>query len=161
MTSDHVCTVLLTTHWHCIQYSKTYLSRRKLWMPTTHTTCKRCITIFRLHLPTYWTKLILRITQHHTRLICRCSNPILNHGNRIYRIRPTLRTNIILTCNSNYKPSISNPICRKGNCSMRMRRICTRQRHTQTLLCTTLPNTIRDRSNIINSLTISTPNRIK
>jgi hypothetical protein len=160
MASDHVCTVLVTTHWHRIQYNRTYLSRRKLWMPTTHTTCKRCITIFRLHLPTYLTKLRLRII-HHTRLICRCSNPILNHGNRIYRIRPTLRTNIILTCNSNYKPSISNSICRKGNCSMSMTRICTRQRHTQTLLCTTLLNTIRDRSNIINSLTISAPNRIK
>jgi hypothetical protein len=120
---------------------------RKLWLTTTYTTCKRCITILRLHLPAYWTKLILRIIQLYIHVICRDSNSILNHSNNIYWIRPTVRTNTILRCNSNYKSSPSNPTRRKGNLSVSIARIRSRHCHTHTILCTALPNTICNRSN--------------
>jgi hypothetical protein len=139
--------------------SKTYLPRRKLRL-TTHFKCKRCITILRLHLPTYWTKLLLRIIQLYTHTIRGSSNSILNYSNSFYRICPTMRTNVILGCNSNYKPPISNPIRRKGNCSMILRRIRGSQWHTRTTLCTELPSTICNRSNSTNPLIISSPNRI-
>jgi hypothetical protein len=63
---------------------------------------------------------------------------IRNIRNSIYWVRPTVRANIIMRCKSNYKPSISNPICRKGNCSVSRRRIHSRQCYTHTILCTTL-----------------------
>ena len=44
---------LLPKHRHCIQQSKTYLSRSKLRMTTTNTPCKRSLIIFCLHLRIY------------------------------------------------------------------------------------------------------------
>jgi len=72
-----------------------------------------------------------------------------------------MRTNIILRCNSHHKSSISNPLCRKGSSPMGMRRVRSRQRHTYTIFCLTLPNTIRNHSNSTNPPTIPSPNRIK
>lgn len=109
-----------------IQKSKTHLSRCKLWMTTTNSTRKWSLIILHLHLPAHRTRYILWILQLHTHMICGCSNPIPNHSNSICRVCPTLGANIILRCNSNYKPPFSNPICRKGSSPMGMRRICSR-----------------------------------
>lgn len=103
---------LLPKYRNSIQKSKTYLPRRKLWMTATNTTCKRSLIILRVHLPTYRTGYILWIIQLHTYMISRCSNSIPNYSNSIYRICSTLRTNIILRCDSNYKLALSNPIRR-------------------------------------------------
>jgi len=152
---------LLPKHRHRLQKSKTYLPRRKLRLTPTNTTRQRSIPILRLHLPTYRTKHILWIIQLHTHMVCRSSNPIPNHSNSVYRLRTTMRTNIILRCNSNYKPTISHPLCRKGGSPMSMRGICSRQCHTHAILRPTLPNTIRNRSNSLNPSTFPSPNRIK
>jgi hypothetical protein len=104
---------LLTKHRRRIRYSKTHLSRRKLWMTTTNTPRKRSLSILRMHLPAHCTKRILRIIQLHAYTISRCSSPIPNYSNSLFRIRTTMRTNIILRGNQNYKPIISNPLCRK------------------------------------------------
>jgi hypothetical protein len=130
-------------------------------MTITNTTRKRRLTIFHLYLPTHRTEPILWILQLHAHLIHRSSNPILNNSNSIHRIRTTLRTNIILRCNSNYKPPISNSLCRERSRTMSMRWVRSRQRHINTILRTTLLNTIRDRSNGSNPPTIPSPNRIK
>ena len=130
-------------------------------MTTTNTPRKRNLTVLRLHLPTHWTKHILRIIQLHTYVVRRSSNPIPDHSNSIYRLCSTMGTIIILRCDCNYKSSISIPIRKKGSCPMSMRRIRSRQCHTYTILCTTLPNSICDRSNSTNSSTIPTPNGIK
>jgi hypothetical protein len=87
---------LLPKHQHCLQQSKAYLLRHELWLTTTQPTCKRCITILRLHLPTYWAKPIFRIIQLYTHMIRGGSNPILNHSNSIYRIR---YDDIFINCN--------------------------------------------------------------
>ena len=109
----------------------------------------------------YLNHLVLRIIQLYKNMVRRGSNSILNHSNIIYRICPTMRTNIILRCNCNYKPIISNSIYRKRKCSMNMRGICSRQRYPHTILCTTLSNTICNCSNSIDSSSIPSPNRIK
>ena len=96
---------LLPKHRHCIHNIKTHLSRRKLRIATTNTPCKRSLIIFRLHLFTHRAKLILRIIQLRTHIVSRGSNLILNHSNSIHSICITVRTNIILRCNCNYKPS--------------------------------------------------------
>lgn len=137
------------------------MPRRKLRMTITNTTRKRSLTILRLHLPTYRARYILRVIQLHTHMISRRSNSIPNYSNSIYRVCTTLRANIILRCNSNYKSTLSNPICRKGSCSMSMRRFCSRQRHTYTILRPSLPTTLRYCCNSNNPPSISTPNRIK
>ena len=96
------------------------MSRRKLRMTTTNAPCKWSLTIFCLHLLTHRAKPILWIIQLHTHMIRRRSNSIPNYSNSIYRICPTMRTNSILRCNRNYKPSISISICGKGSSSMSM-----------------------------------------
>jgi ubiquinol-cytochrome c reductase cytochrome b subunit len=50
---------------------KTYLPIPKLWMTTTYATCKRCIALLRLYLPTYRKKPILRIIQLYAHMIYR------------------------------------------------------------------------------------------
>jgi len=113
---------LLPKYRNYIQETKTYFPRRKQRMTTTNTPRKRSLTILRLHLPTHWTKYTLRIIQLHTYVVRRSGNPIPDHSSSIYKICSTVGTNIILRCNCNYKSSVSNPIRRKGNCSMSMRR---------------------------------------
>ena len=130
-------------------------------MTPTNTPRKRGITILHLNLSTHWTKYILRIIQLYTHMVCRGSNSILNYNNSIYRICLIMRTDIILRSNCNYKPIIINPLYRKRNCSMSMRRVRSRQRHPYTIIFTTLPNTICNRSNSIDPPSIPTPNRIK
>jgi hypothetical protein len=71
------------------------------------------------------------------------TNFLRNNGNSLPGLCPTMRTNIILRSNSYYKLIISSPICRNGSSTMSMRRFCSRQCNTITLLCTTLFNTIR------------------
>ncbi|GFG29950.1 hypothetical protein Cfor_05466, partial [Coptotermes formosanus] len=94
-------------------------------------------------------------------MISRSSNPIPNNSNSIHRICTSMRTNIILRNNCNHKPTISNPIRRKGNSSMSMGWICCRQRNINTILRIPLPNTIRNRSSNHSPPTIPTPNRIQ
>jgi hypothetical protein len=117
---------LLSKHRHRFQKSKTHLSRRKLRLTTTNLTRKWGLPILCLYLPTHRTKHILWILQLHTHLICRSSNPILNYSNSVYRIRPTMRTNIVLRSNSNYKPTIRHSLRREGGSSMSLRRVCSR-----------------------------------
>lgn len=144
-----------------IQKSKTYLPRCKLWMTITNTTCQRRVPILRMYLFTHWTKYILWIIQLYTHMISGSRNPNLNLRNSLSRICTTMRTNIILRCNCNYKLIISNSIRRYRSSTMSMRRVCSRQRHTNTILRFTLLVTIRNYSNSNNSPSISTPNRIK
>ena len=77
-----------------------------------------CIYVF-----THRAKFIVRIIQVHKHVVSRGSNPILNHSNSIHRIRITMRKNIILRCNFNYKPSSCIPVRRKGISSLSMRRV--------------------------------------
>ena len=58
------------------------------------------------------------IIKLHTHMICRGSNSILNYSNSIYRICIAMKTNIILRCNRNYKPSVSHLVCRKRGSTM-------------------------------------------
>ena len=118
-------TLLLKCH-YSIRQSKTHLSRCKLQMTSTNTTCKWSLIIFRLHLPTHRTELILWVTQLHTHMVNWCSNSIPNHSNSIYRICPTMRTNIILRSNCNYKSPIRNSIRRRRGTSMSVRRFRSR-----------------------------------
>ena len=60
---------LLPKHSHSIRQSKTYLSRRKLWMTPTNTPRKWSIAILRMYLSTHRPKYILWAVQLHTHLI--------------------------------------------------------------------------------------------
>nr|AGM32857.1 hypothetical protein [Coptotermes formosanus] len=114
-----------------------------------------------MYLHTHRTKHILWIIQICTHMIRRSSNSIPNYSDSLYRICTSMRTNIILRSNSNYKSTISSTIHRKRISSMSMRRIRCRQRNTNTIFRTTLPNTICNRSNNPSPPTIPTPNRIQ
>jgi len=138
-----------------------HLSRCKLWMTSTNNPRKRSLIILHLHLLTHRAKLVLRIVQLYAHMISRSSNSIPNDSNSVHRICPTMRSNVILRCNCNYKSPIRNSICRKGGSTMSMRGFRGRQHYTYTILRTTLPNTLCNRSNSIDSSTIPTPNRIK
>jgi len=130
-------------------------------MAITNYPCKWSLTILRMYLSTHWTKHILRILQLHTHMIRRSNNFIPNYSNSLCRICIAMRTNIILRSNSNYKPFISNSLCRKRGSRMSMRWVRSRQRHTNTIFRPTLPTTICNHSNSINSPSISTSNRIQ
>jgi len=104
--------ILIHYFYHCTVPSVIYL--------ITHTnTCTHTHTHIYIYIYIYI--YILRIIQRHTHMVSMGSNPILNHSNSIHMICITMRTNIILRCNCNYKPSICNPVRRKGSSSMSMR----------------------------------------
>jgi hypothetical protein len=64
-------------------------------------------------------------------MISRSSNPIPNHTNSTHRIWPTVRTNIILRNNCNYRSTISNSIQGKRNSPMRYIEFIRRGNHPE------------------------------
>lgn len=125
---------LYIRHNHSILLSRTYLPRRKLWMTNPLSTCQRGLYIF--HLPFHsrrpgnllWLLHSLRNLKHWHYPI---SN---NHGYSIRRIRPSMRTNILLRCHRNYKPPLSNPLHWKYSSRMNLRWLLSRQSYPYSLL---------------------------
>jgi hypothetical protein len=122
-------------------------------MDPTNPPRERSITILHLHLHTHRTKHILQVLHANSHVINRSINSIHNYSNSFHRLCPTMRANIILRGNSNYKSTISNPIRRNGFGPMSMRWLCCRQRNINPILYTSLFSTIYYHSHSDNSCT--------
>ena len=55
---------------------------------------------------------------------------ISNNSHCIHGLCTTMRTNIILSCHCNYKYNLNNPIFRRSDYSMNLRRICSKWANT-------------------------------
>uniref|UniRef100_A0A8C9HT52 Uncharacterized protein n=1 Tax=Piliocolobus tephrosceles TaxID=591936 RepID=A0A8C9HT52_9PRIM len=106
------CNTLLTRHLLCLLLNRTYHSRCKLWLNYPLSPRQRRLYVLHLPIPTRRPRLILRLISSPRNLKHRRRTPIHNHGNSLHRLHTPMRTNIILRCHSNYKPTIINPIDR-------------------------------------------------
>lgn len=65
--------------------------------------------------------------------------PLHHHSHGIYRLRITMRTDILLRSNRHHQPPISHPLHRHGPCSMNLRGLLRRQSHSLPILRLPLP----------------------
>lgn len=86
--------------------------------------------------------------------------PIPSHSHSFRRLRPPMRTNIILGGHSNYQPSISSPIHRQRPGTMDLGRFFSRQRHPYSILHLPLYPPVHHRRRQHNPPPIPSPNRL-
>ncbi len=103
---------LHTRHNNRFLISHTHLPRRKLRLNYPIPTCKRSLHIFHLPLRPHRTRPILWFPRLSRNMKYWNYLTIHSYSHRIRRLRPTLRTNIILRRNRHYQSFISNPIHR-------------------------------------------------
>merc|ERR1711882_3663 len=82
---------------------------------------------FYLSLPAYRTRNLLWLLLIPAYMINRSYHYILSHGDRIFRICPTMRPNVFLRGYRNYKSSFGDSLRRNRSSTMAMRRVCSRQ----------------------------------
>ena len=119
-------------HNNSIFFSNSYLPRRKIWMIDPIYICKRSFNILHLPISTCRTRNILRILYFHRNMKHHCNPFICSNIHSIHRICSSMRTNVLLRSNSNYKLTISNPIHRNYPSRMNLRRVLSRQSYTNT-----------------------------
>lgn len=141
--------------------SHPHLPRRKLRMTYSILTRKRSFYILYLSISPRRTRYILWILYIHRNMKYWSSPTIRSNSYSIHRLCTSMRTNIILRCNSNYKPSISYPLYRNNPSWMNLRRILSRQGHTNPFLRLPLYFTIHYYSYSYRPPSISPRNRIK
>lgn len=110
-------------HLHCLFFSRSHLSRRKLRMTNPKSTCKWSIILLYLLIHAYCPRTILRLISLQRNMKCRSSTFPTSYNNSICRLRLTMRTDIILRSHSNYQPTLRRPICRKCFSTMNLRRL--------------------------------------
>uniref|UniRef100_A0A8D8ACU0 (northern house mosquito) hypothetical protein n=1 Tax=Culex pipiens TaxID=7175 RepID=A0A8D8ACU0_CULPI len=138
-----------------------YLPRRELRLNHPIHTRKRSFNVFYLLIYARRTRLILRVL-HFSRNMEYWSNPSAHsNSHSIYRIRPTMRTNIILRSNSHHQPLISNPIHRHKFSRMNLRRILSRQSNPYPILRFPFYPSIYHHSNCHSPPTIPPRNRLQ
>ena len=141
--------------------SNTHLSRRKLRVTNPIYTRKRSLNIFYLLIPSCRTRLILWIIYIYRNLKHWSTSTVRSHSHSIYRLRPSMRTNIILRCHSYYKPPISHPIYWNNPSRMNLRGLLSRQSHLDPILRFPLHLTIYYRGPSNRSPPLPPRNRIK
>lgn len=101
--------------------SYTHLSRRKLRMSYSLSTCKRSIHILYLPIHPRRPRSILRILYIPRNMKHWSSPTIYRYSNSLHRLRPALRTNIILRSYGHHKSTISYPLYRNRPRRMNLR----------------------------------------
>lgn len=124
-------------------------------MTTPKNPRKLCLNVFYLHVLPHWPGTLLWLLQKGGNVKNRGNSISTYYFNRFYGLRACLRTNVILSCHSNYKFSFGYSICWCYNSTMTMRGIFSRQSNTNTLFCLPFPFPFYNCCSIFNSLTLS------
>lgn len=106
----------------CIVYS--YLTRRMIRMINPRMTRKRGILFFSIPVYSHRTRHLLCLLPPHSNLTCRHHHHFCAHGHCIHGICLSMGPNKPLSCNRDYKLTISNPSSGKNNCRVSLRRVC-------------------------------------
>lgn len=125
---------LLTRHLTSILISSPYHPRRAIRMTYPQYTCQRGLHLLHMHLPPHWPRTLLWLIPIQRNLKHRNHPTIPNYGHCIRRLRPTMRSNIILRRHCHHQPTISHPLHRQHPCTMNLRRILSRQCHPNPIL---------------------------
>lgn len=144
---------LHSKHQPSLLIHRTHHTRCTIWMNSTKPSRHGGLNILHLHLHPHRTWTLLRVLPQQRNLIIR--NHITNHtnSNRIFWLCFTMRTNIILSRNSNHKPTYCNPLPGKHHNNLIMRGIRNQRPNTNPILRPTLHPTIRNYLTIITTCT--------
>lgn len=163
--SNHYRPVLSNTlyirHRNSILISYPHLSRCELWLINSISTCQRSFNIFYLPIPSRRTRNVLRILHLSRNMKYWNHSAIRSYSNRIHRLCASMRTNILLRSNSNYKPIISYPLHWLYPSRMNLRWFLCRQGNPNTLLRIPLHPPIYHRRTCNRTSTLPSRNRIK
>lgn len=158
LTTSHA---LHSRHQPGILLRRPHMPRRPIRVTNSQPARQRSIVLLHLYLPTHRPRTVLRLLPQQRDLKHR-SHPTLNpHSNRLRRVCPAMRTNILLRSYSHYKPILSNPLHRTNTRGVSLRRILSRQPYINPILRSTLPTPIPHRRPHTSTPHIPTRNRIK
>lgn len=130
---------LYSRHHHSLLLRRPHLPRRKLRVTNPQHTRQRRIIFLYLHLHTHRPRIVLRLIPLQRNLKRRRSLAPPCYNDCLCWLRPTLRPDIFLRRHRYHKPPLRRPLCRKCPGSMNLRRVLSRQCHTNPLLCFPLP----------------------
>lgn len=148
-------------HRHSLLLCNPYLPRRQLRLSPTLPPCQRSLHILYLPVPTRRTRNLLRLLYILRNMKHRNYPPLRRHSHSIYRLRTSMRPNILLRSNSHHKPPLSHSLCRNNPSRMSLRRVLSRQGHTHPILRPTFPTTLHYLSHSRSPSTFPPRNRLK
>lgn len=133
------------------------MPRRPIRLTHPEPPCKWSFLLLHLHLHPHRPRNLLRLIPKQ-RNLKHWSHSVINpHGNRLRRLRPALRANILLRGYSNHQPILSHPLHWTNTSRMSLRRILSRQPHPNPILRTSLSPSLYHRR--VNPSTSNIPTR--
>lgn len=121
-----------------------HMPERTVWLTNPQPTRKRSLILLYLHLPPHRPRTLLRLLPIQRNLKHRHYPPNHPHSNRLRRLRPAMRPNILLRSHSHHQPILGHPLHWPNSCRMSLRRLLSRQPYTNPILRTTLPPPIHN-----------------
>ena len=115
---------------HSLLIRHTYLSRCQLRLTNPKHARQRRIFLLHLHLPPHWTRPVLRLLPVQRNMKCRSRPSPSRNNDLLRRLRPSLRTNVLLRGHCNYEPPLRRPLRGRDTSSVNLRWLLRRQRHT-------------------------------
>lgn len=138
-----------------------HLPRRKLRMGPPLPTRQRRLHILHLPIHARRPRPLLRLV-YLQRNLKHWHHPLIHRNSHgLHRLRPAMRTNILLRGNSHYQPTLSNPLHWDRPGRMNLRGVLSRQSHSNTVLCFPLSTPLHYFSTRRSPPIILTRNRIK
>jgi hypothetical protein len=152
---------ILNSNRNGIQGNSNNHTRRKRRMSHTNNPHKWSLIILHYNICPYRPRDLLFIPSKPTKSMDIRSGPhTYNYSNRILRIRPSMRTNIILRGDGNYRSPLRHSNRRNRTSSMNLRRFISIRTNTKPILLTTLYFTNNNHRNRNNSPNPTTRERI-
>lgn len=116
-----------------------HMPKRPVRLAYPQPTRQRRLLLLYLHLPAHRTGPLLRLLPPQRNLKHRSNSPANPHSNSLRRLRPAMRTDIILRGHRNHQPILSPPIHRANPSRMGLRGILSRQPNPNPILRHPLP----------------------
>ena len=130
-----------------------------VWMTNSQSPCKWSLILLYLHLPPHCSRILLWLLPIQRNLKYRNYSPTHPYSNRLRRLCPTMRPNIILRGHSYHKPILCHPLYRPYTSRVGLRGILRRQSHPDPILHPAFPPPIHYHQP--NSHSLNLPPRIR
>lgn len=155
------CNTLYLRYYHRILIRCSHLPRRKLRVIYPKPSCKRCILLLHLYLPTHWPRTLLRLLPLQGNMKHWSYSSATSDDNRIRRLCSSLRANVLLRRHCYYQSPLCSPLHRRHLSSMNLRGIFSRQPNPYPVLHLPLSPPFRNHSSNPSTSPIPARNRIK
>lgn len=155
------CNTLPPQRRACLCIYHPHLPRCKQRLTPPSLPCKRRVILLFCHIYPHWPRTILWVILIHLNMILWCSHIYSHYGHSLPRLCTPLRTNKLLSSNSNHKLFLCHSHLRKSPSRVSVRRVCSNNCNTNTLFYISFHPPLHADSPSSNPLNFPPRNRIK